>query len=61
MKLKDPDLVDAGMAIHAKVEGTQPSYRDESGNQLYIESIGVTNDGERVAIVRSNQKVTNRF
>ena len=60
IKLKDPDLVDAGMSIHAKVEGTQPSYRDEFGNQYYIESIGVTNDGQRVAIVRSNQKVTNR-
>lgn len=32
-------------------------YRDEYGNQNYIESIGIGKDGKMYAIIRTNQKV----
>jgi len=48
------------MAIHASIEGTQPMYRDEYGNQNYIESIGIDQDGKMIAIIRTNQSVKNR-
>lgn len=60
LKTGDPELANANMAIHATIEGTQPFYRDEYGNQNYIESIGIDQDGKMVAIIRTNQKVTNR-
>ena len=60
IKIADPDLADAGLVVHAKIEGAQPSYRDESGNQYYIETIGVDGSGQSVAVVRTNQKVKNR-
>ena len=53
----DPGLANANMVIHASIEGTQPMYRDVNGNQNYIESIGINQDGEMVAIIRTNQKV----
>ena len=53
----DPGLANANMDIHASIEGTQPMYRDVNGNQNYIESIGINQDGEMVAIIRTNQKV----
>jgi hypothetical protein len=56
----DPELANANMSIHATIEGTQPMYRDVNGNQNYIESIGIDQDGKMVAIIRTNQKVTNR-
>ena len=60
LKTGDPELANANMSIHATIEGTQPFYRDEYGNQNYIESIGIDQDGKMVAIIRTNQKVTNR-
>jgi len=57
IKRQDPELVDAGLVIHAKIEGTQPSYRDENGNKFFIESIGVDDTGQSVAVVRTDQKV----
>ena len=60
LKKGEPELANANMAIHASIEGTQPMYRDEYGNQNYIESIGIDQDGKMVAIIRTNQKVTNR-
>lgn len=57
IKTQDPELVDAGLVIHAKIEGTQPSYRDENGNKFFIESIGIDSNGESVAVVRTDQKV----
>ena len=59
IKKGDPELANANMSIHASIEGTQPMYRDEYGNQNYIESIGIDQDGKMVAIIRTNQKVTN--
>jgi len=53
----DPGLANADLDIHATIEGTQPMYRDQYGNQNYIESIGIGKDGKMYAIVRSNQKV----
>jgi len=53
----DPGLANADLDIHATIEGTQPMYRDEYGNQNYIESIGIGKDGKMYAIIRSNQKV----
>jgi hypothetical protein len=53
----DPGLANANMVIHASIEGTQPMYRDVNGNQNYIESIGINQDGKMVAIIRTNQKV----
>jgi hypothetical protein len=35
-------------------------YRDVNGNQNYIESIGIDQDGKMVAIIRTNQSVKNR-
>ncbi len=60
IKTGDPDLANAGITIHAKVEGTQPSYRDVDGTQRYIESIGIDENGKMVAVVRSNQTVKNK-
>lgn len=57
IKKGDPGLANANMDIHASIEGTQPMYRDVNGNQNYIESIGIDQDGKMVAIVRTNQKV----
>ena len=53
----DPGLANADLDIHATIEGTQPMYRDQYGNQNYIESIGIGKDGKMYAIIRSNQKV----
>ena len=50
-------MANANLDIHATIEGTQPMYRDEYGNQNYTESIGIGKDGKRYAIIRSNQKV----
>ena len=60
IKTGDPELANANMVIHSSIEGTQPMYRDEYGNQNYIESIGIDQDGKMVAVIRTNQKVTNR-
>jgi len=57
IKKGNPELANANLDIHATIEGTQPMYRDEYGNQNYIESIGIGKDGKRYAIIRSNQKV----
>ena len=57
VKKSDPGLANANMDIHATIEGTQPMYIDEYGNQNYIESIGIGKDGKRYAIIRSKQKV----
>jgi hypothetical protein len=35
-------------------------YRDVNGNQNYIESIGIDQDGKMVAIIRTNQKVVRK-
>jgi hypothetical protein len=60
LKTSDPELANANMAIHASIEGTQPMYRDVNGNQNYIESIGIDQDGKMIAIIRTNQSVKNR-
>ena len=60
IKTGDPELANANMVIHSSIEGTQPMYRDVNGNQNYIESIGIDQDGKMVAVIRTNQKVTNR-
>ena len=57
IKKGDPELANANLDIHATIEGTQPMYRDEYGNQNYIESIGIGKDGKMYAIIRTNQKV----
>ena len=57
LKSGNPDKVNAGMQVHALIEGTQPSYMGEDGNQYYIESIGINNQGQEVAVVRYNQSV----
>ena len=60
LKVSDPELANANMVIHSSIEGTQPMYRDVNGNQNYIESIGIDQDGKMVAIIRTNQSVKNR-
>lgn len=60
LKTSDPELANANMVIHSSIEGTQPMYRDVNGNQNYIESIGIDQDGKMVAIIRTNQSVKNR-
>lgn len=59
LKTSDPELANANMVIHSSIEGTQPMYRDVNGNQNYIESIGIDQDGKMVAIIRTNQSVKN--
>ena len=60
LKSGNPDKVKAGMQVHALIEGTQPSYMGEDGNQYYIESIGINDQGQEVAVVRYNQSVINK-
>ena len=60
IKISDPELVNAGFQIHANIDGTQPSYRDERGVLHYIESIGIDSNGQQIAVVRSSQSVKNR-
>ena len=50
-------MVNAGFVMHSKIEGSQPFYRDERGNQHYITSIGISKEGKPYAVVRSNQSV----
>lgn len=60
IKSDNPELVNAGMQVHALIEGTQPSYMSTDGNQYYIESIGINNEGKQVAVVRYNQSVIDK-
>jgi len=57
IKTGEPDLENAGFVVHSKIEGTQPSYRDERGNLHYITSIGYDQTGNPYAVVRSSQDV----
>lgn len=57
IKTGEPDLVNAGFVMHSKIEGSQPFYRDERGNQHYITSVGINKEGKPYAVVRSNQSV----
>ena len=57
IKTGEPDLTNAGFVMHSKIEGSQPFFRDERGNQRYITSIGINNKGEPYAVVRSKQDV----
>ena len=60
IKSDNPELVNAGMQVHALIEGTQPSYMSTDGNQYHIESIGINNEGKQVAVVRYNQSVIDK-
>ena len=57
IKTGEPELVNAGFVLHSKIEGSQPFFRDERGNQRYITSVGVNDKGEPYAVVRSKQSV----
>ena len=57
IKTGEPDLTNAGFVMHSKIEGSQPFFRDERGNQRYITSIGINQKGEPYAVIRSNQSV----
>jgi len=57
IKAGEPDLVNPGYSVYAKIDGTAPYYLDERGEKKYIDAIGIDGLGQQYAVVRSSQDV----